>query len=219
MSTIFNDCRMDSSALDGSTERLVEQAQAGNLAAFHELVVEHQREVRLFIARRISCSAQADDLAQEVFLCAFRQIGQIESTSSFLNWLLGISRNKLREHWRSHFRQQRQWQEFSQSPEQAFHENGPRQEELAEEHASFVRALTGCLGELPKRSRNVVEQFYFEQVPATEIARQQNCSAGAIRMKLLRIREILHRCILRRSSLLDAPPPNAESHPECEGPT
>ena len=80
---------------DKLSSRLVEQAKAGQEAAFEQLVRIYQADVRGFFMRRLGRQAVADDLAQEVFIAAIRNIEQLNDNSSFRGWLMGISRNKM----------------------------------------------------------------------------------------------------------------------------
>lgn len=86
---------------------LVRQARTGSQAAFTTLVQLHQRSVRTFIARSVRPTDLADDLAQDVFLSAYRNLEQFQGDGAFLSWLLGIARHKVLTHLRSQARRQR----------------------------------------------------------------------------------------------------------------
>ena len=65
--------------------------------AFSELVRRHQSAVRSFLRRLTSDRAgQADDLAQETFLEAWRTLRRFRGESPFSSWLLGIAYNRFR---------------------------------------------------------------------------------------------------------------------------
>lgn len=53
---------------------LIEAARSGDLAAFSDLVRRHQALVRAALAVRMSCPHEAEDLAQEAFVTAFRKL-------------------------------------------------------------------------------------------------------------------------------------------------
>jgi|CXWL01.1.fsa_nt_gi RNA polymerase sigma-70 factor (ECF subfamily) len=60
--------------------------------AFSQLLRRHQSAVRLFLRRLIGNDwSRADDLAQETFLKAYRNIGGFQSRGRFLSWLLKIA--------------------------------------------------------------------------------------------------------------------------------
>jgi RNA polymerase sigma-70 factor (ECF subfamily) len=80
--------------MDESPEAsLVEDARRGGREAFAELVRRHARRVRGIALRMTGDPADADDLAQEVFMTAWRAIGSFRSGSSFYTWLYRIAVN------------------------------------------------------------------------------------------------------------------------------
>jgi len=80
---------MDERPEDG----LVEEAQRGGREAFAELVRRHERRVYGLVYRMSGDRSDADDLAQEVFLAAWRAIGSFRRGSSFYTWLYRIAVN------------------------------------------------------------------------------------------------------------------------------
>jgi len=80
--------------MDGRPEAsLVEDARRGGREAFAELVRRHERRVYAVALRMAGDPADADDLAQEVFLTAWRAIGSFRSGSSVYTWLYRIAVN------------------------------------------------------------------------------------------------------------------------------
>jgi RNA polymerase sigma-70 factor (ECF subfamily) len=77
---------------------LVEQARTGRDDAFAELVARYQ--VRMFnLARALTGNdADADDLAQEVFVRIYRGLGGFRGDSSFRTWLYRVAVNVIRSH-------------------------------------------------------------------------------------------------------------------------
>lgn len=80
--------------MDGRPEeRLVEEAQRGGREAFAELVRRHERRIYGVVYRMSGNPSDADDLAQEVFMTAWRAIGSFRRGSSFYTWLYRIAVN------------------------------------------------------------------------------------------------------------------------------
>ncbi|MBI4208333.1 MAG: sigma-70 family RNA polymerase sigma factor [Deltaproteobacteria bacterium] len=65
----------------------------GDASAFQEVVARYQRGIFGFCLRMIGNVAEAEDLAQEVFLRAFRSIRRFRGQSKFSTWLYQIARN------------------------------------------------------------------------------------------------------------------------------
>lgn len=77
---------------------LSRRAAAGDSAAFATLVAKHERPLRAFLARM--AGADADDVAQEAFIKAWRHAGQYDGRARYSTWLTRIA-------WRSRLDQLR----------------------------------------------------------------------------------------------------------------
>jgi len=175
---------------------LVRRAKTGDRQAFAELVRMHQAVVRAYVSGRVRAAEAADDLAQEVFVRAFCQLGRFELPESgrTLPWLLGIARNLVLEH----FRSRRLGADRGHPLEAALdriHHQSVRDEDEPHLRELKLEALRGCLEKLLPSASALVGRYYFEHWSFTELATAHNRREGAIRMKLFRIREALRACI------------------------
>jgi RNA polymerase sigma-70 factor, ECF subfamily len=78
----------------------VEQAQAGDRGAFHRIVDLFQQEIFRMIYYRTRSKMDAEDLTQDVFLRAYKNIKTISSPLLFRPWLYQIAVNRVRDHHR-----------------------------------------------------------------------------------------------------------------------
>jgi len=176
--------------------RLVRRAAAGSAEAFAQLVRLHQAAVRWCLTRYVRDPTTVDDLAQEVFLCAHQQLAAERGIGNLRPWLIGVARNVAREHLRAESR--RRAREQSPLQVQLAQWRADRLEQEADggdEQERTFAALHDCLGRLAPESRRVVEEHYFERQPVETIAQRQSRSGGAVRMMLLRIRNVLSECL------------------------
>lgn len=85
-------------AADAATDTgdldLVRRAQAGDSAAFGELVERHRRSVFRTAVAALGSAAEADDVSQEAFVTAFRKLDGFRGEASFKTWLLTITWRK-----------------------------------------------------------------------------------------------------------------------------
>lgn len=79
--------------MDGSDVEVVALVQQGHHDAFRVLVERHSRAVFRVAFRLTGHEQDAEDVVQETFLRAFRQIGQLEARASFATWLYRIAFN------------------------------------------------------------------------------------------------------------------------------
>ena len=81
---------------------LVSRARAGSDAAFGQLVERHQAVVRGFLRRTLGGGwAEADDLAQDAFVTAWRTLDRLNEPGAVRSWLLGIAWRKAQDRMRS----------------------------------------------------------------------------------------------------------------------
>ena len=81
---------------------LVQRAREGSDAAFARLVERHQAVVRGFLRRTLGGGwAEADDVAQETFLAAWRTLRSLKDPAGVRSWLLGIAWRRAQDRIRS----------------------------------------------------------------------------------------------------------------------
>jgi RNA polymerase sigma-70 factor (ECF subfamily) len=79
----------------------VQETLADNTRAFDNIVLKYQDQVYTLIFRTIGNRADAEDLAQNVFVNAFSNLRKFRKESSFWTWLYSIAINQIRNYWRS----------------------------------------------------------------------------------------------------------------------
>ena len=182
------------------SRQLVEKASAGCSDSFRQLVEQNHRQVRLYIGRYVQCPSHVDDIAQEVFFVAFREMHRFLFESKFSTWLIGIARNKalefLKAEKKTRERRKQLFEAEIASRQISRLEHQHRESDLAERR---LTAMQFCLEQLPNKSRQLIDGYYFDQQTANSIAKKADISAGSVRMKLLRIRQMLQKCIVARS--------------------
>lgn len=78
--------------MQATDECLAREAAAGSTEVFGELVRRHGGRIFAYCRRRVSDPAAAEDLAQQVFVAAFRRIGGYNAARPFLPWLYTVAR-------------------------------------------------------------------------------------------------------------------------------
>jgi len=71
----------------------LDQARSGDLAAFDQLVLLHHAAVHTFLLRQTRSHAEAEDLAQETFVRAWRALARFDASRPFAAWLTRIAWN------------------------------------------------------------------------------------------------------------------------------
>jgi RNA polymerase sigma factor (sigma-70 family) len=156
-------------------------------AAFGELVRRHQSAVRGFLRRLAGGDAGlADDLAQETFIRAYRNLANYRGDSSFTTWILGIAHNQHRNARRRSIR----------------HEAEPGTEVIADEaasaatHAADLRCdLDAAMEQLSPDEQMAVHLFYKQGLSQSEIAKVAGWPLGTVKTHLSRGKEKLRRLL------------------------
>lgn len=81
-------------SLQPSDQELVRRAQEGDEAAFAELVDRNRRAVFRAALAAVGSAAEADDVAQEAFVTAYRKLAGFRGEAQFRTWLLAITWRK-----------------------------------------------------------------------------------------------------------------------------
>jgi len=76
------------------TERLVKRAQAGDRAAFDDLVRRYRARIYALTLHLTGSRSEADDITQDVFTRAYQQINTFAGRSEFFTWLYRIAVNR-----------------------------------------------------------------------------------------------------------------------------
>jgi RNA polymerase sigma-70 factor (ECF subfamily) len=186
---------MDEAGLDDKEESLLQRAVQGDVEAFSELVRTHYPAIRVYLGAHVHDHGALDDLAQDVFLRAFRGLAALRHRVAFRAWLIGIARNRALEHLRERARRDtavRNRFEHLLGEEQIAFLDG---EDDDARRGVDLEALRQCMTRLPPGSARLVEEHYFKGRSLASLALEGRRSAGSVRMALLRLRETLRDCI------------------------
>src|SRR5262245_19329775 len=85
-------------------DKWTEEARKGSPEAFCQLVRVYQSRVRAYLSRYLHDKDVADDLAQDVFLRAYKSIGRYKGEAPLGIWFLAIARNLVLKHFRDESR-------------------------------------------------------------------------------------------------------------------
>jgi len=165
-------------------ERLLEAARGGSDAAFGRLVARHQQPVRAFLRRLGGDVDEADDIAQETFLAAWRGLHQFRGQSSLRSWLCGIAYRKRLTRRKG---QARAWER-----EAAFAGLTAGEESLSsDERLDLARAMV----ELPIEQRAVVSLCLAGGFSHSEAAAALHLPLGTVKSHLTRGRAKLMQAL------------------------
>ena len=168
---------------------LVEQCRAGDEEACEALVRQYQERVFALISRMTGDSDRVEDIAQEVFLKAFRSLKSFRGGSRFYTWLYRITVNTVLNTMRSQGRRQ----ETSLDALEGFEVQADADMEPAEVTArlELARRVREAIDQLEEPYRVIVYLRELEDLSYEEIAEVVELPVGTVKSRLFRARQHL----------------------------
>ncbi|MHB8997105.1 MAG: sigma-70 family RNA polymerase sigma factor [Armatimonadota bacterium] len=184
-------------------QQLVADARNGNTLAFGQLRDLHKDRVYNFVARRLADPVEAEDVAQETFVKAYRALPTFRGACSFYTWLRTIAGNLTIDALRK--RQQQRSSYSLDAPVEL--EDGPISPNVATSSycqpeaelvtAELQRQVHIAIRELPPKLRTVVVLYELEGLNYAQIAVRLGCPVGTIKSRMFNARNQLKRNLLR----------------------
>ncbi len=171
-------------------QALVGAAQAGDADAVDALVRRHQARIFNFALALTANRADAEDLAQETFVRAFRGLRRFRGESSFRNWLYRIAANAVRTRRGEQARRAAVWEtrvEADALPER--HLASP--DSSVEQTVMYRQALDRALASLPGQMRAALVLRDVEGLEYREIAVALGIPLGTVMSRIFRARRLL----------------------------
>ncbi len=176
-------------------KKLVERVQAGDKTAFDLLVRKYQHKIIALIGRYVYDFHEAQDVAQETFIKAYRALPKFRGDSAFYTWLYRIAINTAKNHLVSRGRKPVDVDDaqFFEGDHQLKDIATP-ENELYKDELDLVIKRT--LNKLPEDLRMALTLREFEGMSYDEIARVMDCPVGTVRSRIFRARETLDKEIM-----------------------
>ncbi len=177
--------------MDGlSEEALVRQAQAGEEAAFVELARRHQLRVYATIFGLVRNHADADDLAQDTFLSAYRSIGGFRGGSSFYTWIYRIAVNLTMNHIKKRSREKGRSELLENTPPSA-QAQAVASPELRSQTDEISVKIAEALGGLPLPFRTAFQLVVNQGMSHGRAAGILGCSENTVSWRMHKARKML----------------------------
>ena len=173
---------------------LVERVQKGDKRAFDLLIQKYQHRIVSLVSRYVSDSSEAQDVAQEAFIKAYRAIGRFRGDSAFYTWLYRIAINTAKNWIVAKNRRPpssdidaadaEQYDMDSRLKERSTPENELMREEIE-------RTVYDTIALLPEDLRTAIMLREMDGMSYEEIATTMECPIGTVRSRIFRAREAI----------------------------
>ncbi len=184
-------------------KELVLRVQQGDKSAFDLLVVKYQHRIIQLVNRYIKDPSEAQDVAQEAFIKAYRALGNFRGESAFYTWLYRIAINTAKNYLVSRSRRYSDYHVDVQDAEQvenATQLKGMETPEYLLLNDEIINAINLAIENLPEDMKTAIILREFEGLSYEEIAQTMDCPVGTVRSRIFRAREAIDE---KLSPLLD----------------
>jgi RNA polymerase sigma-70 factor (ECF subfamily) len=181
---------------DENDQQLVQRVQKGDKSAFDLLVLKYQHRVLKLVGRFVSDPAEAEDVAQEAFIKAYRALPAFRGDSAFYTWLYRIAINTAKNALVSNRRRPVDFDLDMQDPDQ--YERHARLKEADTPEGVLLTdeirvVVEKALEQLPEDLRTAIVLRELEGLSYEEIAEAMDCPVGTVRSRIFRAREAIDK--------------------------
>ena len=175
-------------------EDLVLRVQQGDKSAFDFLVIKYQHRIIQLVNCYVKDPSEAQDVAQESFIKAYRALDNFRGDSAFYSWIYRIAINTAKSYLVARLRRKVNYQVDIQDAE-AF-ENAPQLQGMdTPEQLLFnqeiIDTINIVIDKLPEDMRTAIMLREFEGMSYEDIAQVMDCPIGTIRSRIFRAREAI----------------------------
>ena len=187
--------------MQSDEDLILAMAKGGDVDAFNRLVMLHQDAIYGFSFSLTRQHSIADDVTQETFISAFRNISKVRG-NNFRAWLLRIARNKAYDY----FRHQSRRRELSVDEDTAvFREklvsHSPTPADVAM-NSDLREALEHCIGALSHQHREVIVLIDVQGSSYEDASAVCEVNIGTVKSRLNRARQRVRDCLQSIPGLL-----------------
>ena len=184
-------------------KNLVLRVQQGDKSAYDLLVIKYQHRIIQLVNRYVKDPSEAQDVAQEAFIKAYRALGNFRGDSAFYTWLYRIAINTAKNYLVSRSRRYSDYQIDVMDAEQV--ENAPQLKAMETPeyllmNDEIVKVIKSAIEKLPEEMKVAIMLREFEGMSYEDIAQTMECPVGTVRSRIFRAREAIDE---KLSPLLD----------------
>lgn len=179
-------------------QQLVERVQRGDKRAFDLLVLKYQHRILALVTRFVHDSHEAQDVAQEAFIKAYRALANFRGDSAFYTWLYRIAINTAKNYLVARGRRPPDSDIAAEDAE--FHDGDSALKDIQSPERELLRdeieqVVNRTLEQLPGDLRTALTLREFEGLSYEDIAEAMGCPVGTVRSRIFRAREAIDKAL------------------------
>lgn len=180
---------MKNDALNPTDQQALSLVLEGDIDVFEHFIEKYKSLVFKIVIKHAG-QAKAEELAQEVFVKAYKSLPGFNASGSFAGWISKIAVRTCCDHWRVQYNKK----EFCESQLNPDHLQWAKSSISQQNHLHILRkkehaeTVKWVMAKLPAKDRMVLTLVYLEGMQIKEAAQTLGCSTVSARVRLLRSR-------------------------------
>jgi RNA polymerase sigma-70 factor (ECF subfamily) len=174
---------------------IIQKVLQGNTNAFAKLVNTYKDMVFTVALKMVKNREEAEEVAQDTFIKAFKNLSKFKGDSKFSTWLYKITYHNCLDRFKQH---QKHYKTDSIENMLSFNVNSTDDILKSIERKDRALAMKNCLDELPEEERTILWFFYYKELSLKEIVEITQFSEANIKVKLHRGRKHLLAIVKKR---------------------
>jgi len=170
--------------------KMVTRILNGDRKAFETLYDRHFPKVYNYVYMKLGDSVETEDLVQDIFVSAIESLESYEGRSSLLCWIFSITKNMLKNLYRTRKQSGSFFVDAEGQCRNNFHKNFQTPLDHLE-YKEFLQKWQENISKLPKDSKRIFYLKHFKGLTIKEISRTTDKSVGSIKASLYRAKIIL----------------------------
>ena len=167
---------------------IISRINAGNRSLYSQLVDRYKHMVYTAAIRMVKVKEDAEEIAQDTFLSAYKTLPTFRGDCLFSTWLYRITYNKSLDHLKKN---KRKINIQSQDISEAFDIGYLDKKMYSLEQQDRIQMIKGAINKLPEDMGFIITLFYLEEYSLKEISEITSQSVNTLKVKLHRSRKRL----------------------------
>lgn len=175
---------------------LILRVREGQTEAYAELIRRHQHSLRCALSMYFHAPEEIEEQLQAAFVQAYIHLNEFDLNAGFYPWLRAIALNGLRMEFRRLQATRQRGADYLR------HVQLSRLQHETDENLGEARThtLKSCLEKLPADDAALVREKYASERPLKTLAAELRTTEGALKVRLLRLRNVLRLCIEKETA-------------------
>jgi len=183
---------------DHDDQLLIALVKEGNKKAFDELVIKYQQRIIQLVSRYVRDGSEAQDVAQEAFIKAYKALPGFRGESAFYTWLYRIAVNTAKNYLVSRARRSSD-HTVEVSEAENFEGTFKLKETDTPEHLllseEIRETIQHAIEGLPEELKKAIRYRELDGMSYEEIAQKMGCPVGTVRSRIFRAREAVDKIL------------------------